>query len=111
MSKSTAGTFVRLCALTAAASLLLFPNFAAAQQKATIAIGISVVDVSQANNTWIPMYTKCWEKAGVNVALQLTNASAAMQTMLSAQVEFVIIGPAAAILARAKGAPIKSVYL
>lgn len=84
---------------------------ARAEDKATIAIGLAVVDVSQANNTSIPMYTKCWEKEGVNVQIQLTNASAAMQTMLNGQVEFVNMGPAAAVLARAKGAPIKSVYM
>ena len=112
MSKSGPATFVRFCALTAAVSVALFQReAAAAQQKATIAIGISVVDVSQANNTSIPMYTKCWEKEGVDVDIQLTNASAAMQSMLAGQVQFVNMGPAAAVLARAKGAPIKSVYL
>jgi len=88
-----------------------FALTAAAEDKATIAIGIAVVDVSQANNTSVPIYTKCWEKEGVKVDLQLTNASAAMQAMLNGQVEFVNMGPAAAILARGKGAPIKSVYM
>jgi NitT/TauT family transport system substrate-binding protein len=111
MSKSHASALGSICALAAAVGLGLFSQQAAAQQKATIAIGISVVDVSQANNTSIPMYTKCWEKEGVAVDIQLTNASAAMQSMLNGQVEFVNMGPAAAILARAKGAPIKSVYL
>ncbi|MBI2735544.1 MAG: ABC transporter substrate-binding protein [Rhodospirillales bacterium] len=84
---------------------------ALAQEKATIAVGISVVDVSQANNTSIPIHTGCWKKAGVDVDIQLTNANAAMQSMLTGQVQFVNMGPAAAILARAKGAPIKQVYL
>ena len=82
-----------------------------AQDKATIAIGLAVIDVSQANNTSVPIYTKCWEKEGVKVDLQLTNASAAMQAMLNGQAEFVNMGPAGAILARSKGAPIKSVYM
>lgn len=93
------------------AAAALSAGVAQAQDKATIAIGLAVVDVSQANNTSIPMYTKCWEKEGVDVQLQLTNASAAMQTMLNGQVEFVNMGPAAAVQARAKGAPIRSVYM
>jgi NitT/TauT family transport system substrate-binding protein len=100
-------TPVRVGVLVAA----LHAGGALAQEKATIAVGIAAVDVSQANNTSIPIYTKCWEKAGVDVDIQLTNANAAMQTMLTGKVQFVNMGPAAAVLARAKGAPIKSVYM
>ena len=107
MRRSNVVNLASGCAL----ALTLGVTGASAQQKATIAIGIAVVDVSQANNTSVPMYTKCWEKEGVNVELQLTNASTAMQTMLNGQVEFVNMGPTAAIIARSKGAPIRSVYV
>ena len=81
------------------------------REKVTIAIGTNVLDASQANNTSIPLYTKCWENEGLDVTLQPTNANAAMQAVLGGQADFVNMGPAAAIAARAKKAPIKAVYL
>jgi NitT/TauT family transport system substrate-binding protein len=99
-------------ALTLAA-ILLTGQIALAQspQKVTIAIGTSVIDASQANNTSVPIYTDCWKREGLDVTIQPTNSSAAMQAVLSGQAQFVNMGPGAAILARAKGAPIKAVYL
>ena len=35
------------------------------REKVTIAIGTNVLDASQANNTSIPLYTKCWENEGL----------------------------------------------
>ncbi len=93
------------CALVATAAL------AQPKEKITIAIGTNVLDASQANNTSIPIYSKCWENEGLDVTLQPTNANAAMQAVLAGQADFVNMGPAAAIAARAKKAPIKAVYL
>lgn len=84
---------------------------ALANTPVTIAVGTTVIDASQANNTSIPAYTECWKKEGLDVTIQPTNSSAAMQAVLSGQAQFVNMGPGAAILARAKGAPIKAVYL
>jgi NitT/TauT family transport system substrate-binding protein len=86
---------------------------AAAQErpKVTIAVGTTVFDASQANNTSLPIYTKCWEREGIDVTLQPTNSTAAMQALLTGQAQFVNMGPGAAIVARTKGAPIKAVYL
>jgi len=86
---------------------------AAAQErpKVTIAVGTTVFDASQANNTSLPIYTKCWEREGLDVTLQPTNSTAAMQALLTGQAQFVNMGPGAAIVARTKGAPIKAVYL
>jgi NitT/TauT family transport system substrate-binding protein len=77
----------------------------------TLAIGTKVLDTSQANNTSLPIATKCWENEGVDVTLQPTNSSAAMQAVLSGQADMVLMGPGAAVKARAKGAPIKAVYM
>ncbi|MGB3287822.1 MAG: ABC transporter substrate-binding protein [Burkholderiaceae bacterium] len=99
------------CAALAAAFIV--GNACAAQDltKVTIAIGTSVIDASQANNTSVPIYTGCWKREGLDVTIQPTNSSSAMQAVLSGQAQFVNMGPGAAILARAKGAPIKAVYL
>ena len=84
---------------------------AAEREKVTIAIGTDVLDASQVNNTSLPLYTKCWENAGLDVTLQPTNSTSAMQAVLTGQADFVNMGPAAAIIARTKGAPLKAVYL
>lgn len=76
----------------------------------TIAIGTKVLDTSQANNTSLPKATGCWREEGLDVSFQPTNSSAAMQAVLAGQADFVLMGPGAAIKARAKGAPIKGVY-
>ena len=77
----------------------------------TIAIGTKVLDTSQANNTSVPLATKCWENEGLDVTFQPTNSSAAMQAVLAGQADFVLMGPGAAVKARAQGAPIKAVYM
>lgn len=94
-----------------AGSLIFGTAVAQERSKVTIAIGTSVIDASQANNTSVPIYTGCWEREGLDVTIQPTNSSSAMQAVLSGQAQFVNMGPGAAILARAKGAPIKAVYL
>jgi NitT/TauT family transport system substrate-binding protein len=77
----------------------------------TLAIGTTSIDASQANNTSVPVYTKCWEKEGLNVTIQPINSTAAVQAVLSGQAHFANLGPGAALQARAKGAPIKAVYV
>jgi len=86
---------------------------AAAQdrQKVIVAIGTTSVDVSQAYNTSIPIYTKCWEKEGLDVIIQPISSGAGMQAVLSGQAQLVNMGSGTAIQARAKGAPIRSVFL
>ncbi len=103
----------RLRALVAALAMAGVAAGAAAAdlQKVTIAVGTTAIDVSQANNTSIPLYTKCWEKEGLDVTIQPINSTAGMQAVLSGQAQFVNMGSGVAITARAKGAPIKSVYL
>ncbi|GAB2885318.1 ABC transporter substrate-binding protein [Paralcaligenes sp. KSB-10] len=98
---------VALAAALIAGSAVAAPE----RTKVTIAIGTSVIDASQANNTSVPIYTGCWQREGLDVTIQPTNSSSAMQAVLSGQAQFVNMGPGAAILARAKGAPIKAVYL
>ena len=98
----------------AVAALLAYACPAQAQgqkQKVTIAVASTVFDVSQANNTSIPYYTKCWEREGVDVELQPTNANAATQALITGRVQFVLSGPSTAVQARAKGGKIRSVYL
>lgn len=90
---------------------LVGSSAALASTPVTIAIGTTVLDASQANNTSLPIYTECWKKEGLDVTIQPTNSSSAMQAVLSGQAQFVNMGPGAAILARSKGAPIKAVYL
>jgi len=101
------------CAGAAAGALMLAPAVvnAQAREKVTIAIGTDVLDASQVNNTSLPIYTKCWENAGLDVTLQPTNSTTAMQAVLTGQADMVNMGPAAAIIARTKGAPLKAVYL
>lgn len=97
-----------------ALAALAAASFAATAQertKVTITVGTTVLDASQANNTSLPIHTKCWEKEGLDVTIQPTNSTAAMQAVLTGQAQFVNMGPGAAIIARAKGAPIKAVYL
>ncbi|MEX0758009.1 MAG: ABC transporter substrate-binding protein [Tistlia sp.] len=77
----------------------------------TIAIGTKVLDTSQANNTSVPLATECWKKEGLDVSFQPTNSTAAMQAVLAGQADFVLMGPGAAVKARAQGAPIKAVYM
>lgn len=84
---------------------------AAAQQKVTLADATAVLDISQANVSSIPLYTGCWKKAGLDVTVQTTTGSTALQALATGQVEFAYLGSANAITARAKGAPIKGVYL
>jgi NitT/TauT family transport system substrate-binding protein len=100
-----------VCSAAAATLFFANPAFAQEPQKVTIAIGTSVIDASQANNTSVPIYTECWKSQGLDVTIQPTNSSSAMQAVLSGQAQFVNMGPGAAILARSKGAPIKAVYL
>lgn len=103
----------RATAWAALAIALCIGGTATAQEstKVTIAIGTTVLDASQANNTSVPIATECWKREGLDVTIQPTNSSSAMQAVLSDQAQFVNMGPGAAILARAKGAPIKAVYL
>lgn len=106
-------SLIRSLALSALAAITLGAGTAAAQEptKVTIAVGTTVIDASQANNTSVPIATGCWKREGLDVTIQPTNSSSAMQAVLSGQADFVNMGPGAAILARAKGAPIKAVYL
>ncbi len=94
-----------------AAACLVFASAAQAQDKVIIAIGTSVFDTSQANNTSLPIFNKCWEKEGVNVELQPTSSTAAMQAVLTGKAQMVNMGPAAGVIARSKGAPLTAVYL
>jgi NitT/TauT family transport system substrate-binding protein len=98
-------------AVVAALSLAATGTPAQERPKVTIAVGTTVFDTSQANNTSLPIYTKCWDREGLDVTIQPTNSTAAMQAVLSGQAQFVNMGPASAIVARSKGAPIKAVYL
>lgn len=84
---------------------------AAAQQKVTLAIATAVLDVSQANVSSIPLFTGCWKQAGLDITIQTTSGSTAIQALATGQVEFAYLGAANVITARAKGAPLKSVYL
>lgn len=84
---------------------------AADRTKVTIAVGTTVIDTSQANNTSVPMATQCWEREGLDVSIQPTNSSAATQAVLSGQAQFVLMGPGRAVLSRAQGAPLKAVYM
>ncbi len=96
----------------ACAAVLALPLAAAAAGiPVTIAVGTTSIDASQANNTSVPIYTKCWEKEGLDVTIQPVNSTAAMQAVLSGQAQFSNHGPGAALQARAKGAPIKAVYV
>jgi NitT/TauT family transport system substrate-binding protein len=79
--------------------------------KVIVAIGTTSVDVSQSYNTSIPIYTKCWEKEGLDVVIQPISSGAGMQAVLSGQAQLVNMGSGTALQARAKGAPIKSVFL
>lgn len=101
----------RLFAITVLASAATVAGAADERPKVTITVGTTVLDASQANNTSLPIYTKCWEREGVDVTIQPTNSTAAMQAVLTGQAQFVNMGPGAAIIARSKGAPIKAVYL
>lgn len=100
----------QLC-LVLMGALATTPALSLEKEKVTIAIGTDVLDASQANNTSLPIYTKCWENAGLDVTLQPSNSTTAMQTLLTGKADMVNMGPAAAIIARTKGAPIKAVYL
>ena len=111
MTLSAQSAFLRLAAGVACSFFLSGSLYAQVKEKVTIAIGTNVLDASQANNTSLPLYTKCWENEGLEVTLQPTNSNAAMQALLSGQADFVNMGPAAAIAARDKGAPLKAVYL
>ena len=84
---------------------------AADRTKVTIAVGTTVLDASQANNTSVPIATGCWEKEGLDVTIQPTNSSAATQAVLSGQAQFVLMGPGRAVISRAQGAPLKAVYM
>lgn len=97
----------------AAALLAGFGVAVGAQErpKVTVAIGTTSVDVSQAYNTSIPTYTKCWEKEGLDVIIQPISSNAGMQAVLSGQAQLVNMGSGTALQARAKGAPIRSVFL
>ncbi len=96
-----------LCALAGLAG----PASAAERQAVTIAIGTNVLDTSQANNTSVPIASKCWEKEGLDVTIQPTNSSAATQAVLSGQAQFVLMGPGRAVIARSQGAPLTAVYM
>jgi NitT/TauT family transport system substrate-binding protein len=103
--------FTRTAAACSAAILALPLSALAAGIPVTIAVGTTSIDASQANNTSVPIYTKCWEKEGLDVTIQPVNSTAAMQAVLSGQAQFSNHGPGAALQARAKGAPIKAVYV
>jgi NitT/TauT family transport system substrate-binding protein len=99
---------IGLCSLAAIAAAV---TPAAAQRKVTLAVGSTVIDVSQAHNVSVPLATKCWEKEGLAVEIQPTNTGAAIQALVTGKVEFVLSGPAVAVIARSKGGPIRSVYM
>ncbi len=104
-------TKMKMMAGLAGAVLALAGGQALAAEKVIIAIGTSVFDASQANNTSYPIFSKCWEKEGLNVELQPTSSTAAMQAVLSGQAQMVNMGPAAGVIARGKGAPLTAVYV
>ena len=103
----------RTIRLLAAAVAAAVASTAQAQQreKVTIAIGTTAIDVSQAYNTSVPIYTKCWEKEGLDVTIQPISSVAGMQAVLSGQAQIVNMGTGSALQARAKGAPLKAIYL
>ena len=104
---------IRLTPIAAALALglALQPAQAQNREKITFAIGTTAIDVSQANNTSIPQFTKCWEKEGLDVIIQPISSAAGMQAVLSGQAQVANMGPGSALIARSKGAPIKAIYL
>lgn len=86
-------------------------NPASAKEKVTVAVASTVFDVSQANNTSVPFHLKCWEREGLEVELQPTNGNAATQALATGRVQFVLAGPAPIVLARAKGADVRAIFL
>lgn len=96
-----------LCAV----GLTGIPGGAAAQENVTLAIATTVLDVSQANVSSVPQFSGCWKNAGLNVTIQTTTGATAVQTLVTGQVQFAYLGPATALIARAKGAPVRAVYL
>jgi len=100
-------------AAVAVAALLAGPAGVVQAQdrpKVIVAIGTTAIDVSQAYNTSVPIYTKCWEKEGLDVVIQPISSAAGMQAVLSGQAQIANMGPGLALKARAKGAPIKAIY-
>lgn len=104
-------TLMAGAAIVAGLSALAGTASAAGRQAVTIAIGTNVLDTSQANNTSVPIATKCWEKEGLDVTIQPTNSSAATQAVLAGQAQFVLMGPGRAVIARSQGAPLTAVYM
>lgn len=105
-------TWTRQATLAAAALLAAFglPAHGQDRPKVIVAIGTTAIDVSQAYNTSVPIYTKCWEKEGLDVTIQPISSVAGMQAVLSGQAQIANMGPGSALIARSKGAPIKAIY-
>ncbi len=100
-----------LAASVAVVALAAVGAQAADLKPVTLAIGTKVLDTSQTNNTALPIYTHCWEEHGLDVTIEPTNSTAAMQALLAGEADFVSMGPGSALVARSKGAPITAVYL
>ncbi|MEQ8899548.1 MAG: ABC transporter substrate-binding protein [Roseovarius sp.] len=103
----TRRTLSAIATLLASAAATAAP----AQEKITFALGTTVIDASQANNTSVPQHLNCWEDAGLDVEIQPSRSSAAVQALVTGGVDFVLAGPAASIVAASKGADVQAVYL
>jgi len=80
----TKRTLTAIAALLASAAATTAP----AQEKITFALGTTVIDASQANNTSVPQHLNCWEDAGLDVEIQPSSSSAAVQALVTGGVDF-----------------------
>lgn len=80
-------------------------------QKLIFSPTTTAITVGHAAHSSLPKYMKCWEREGVDVdVVGIQGATAGMQQIAAKNVTFANLGPEVLMMARAKGAKVKSVY-
>lgn len=98
--------------LAGLASLALLAGGAPAHaQKIVFSPTTTAITVGHAAHSSLPKHLKCWESEGLDVdVVGIQGATAGMQQIAAKNVTFANVGPEVLMMARAKGAKVKSIY-
>ncbi len=103
----------RLRRFILASALIALPAHlqSAYAQKLVFSPTTTDISVGHAAHSSLPVHSKCWAQEGLDVdVVGIQGATAGMQQLAAKNVSFANVGPEVIMMARAKGAKIKSVY-
>ena len=102
---------IRSSDLVAALTVLLIGLPSAHADKLIFAPTTTDISVGHAAHSSLPVHSKCWQEAGLDVdVVGIQGSTAGLQQVAARNVSMAPIGPELVMLARAKGVKVKAVY-